>query len=130
MRSYALPYPPHPMYGAPQPTTLSALGRIYSKLFTMTLAFGHPLREGHELFRGRKTVHRYHNGAAPSHHASAIFGYAPSRGGSVAQVFRARSLEMLTITFKTLSIYLRTNLLASGRFITALPRSVLWLYAR
>ena len=37
---------------------------------------------------------------------------------------------MPTIAFRTLSIYLRTNLLASGRFITALPRSVLWLYAQ
>jgi DNA-binding transcriptional LysR family regulator len=96
----------------------------------MTLAFGHPPRAGHELFRGRKTVHRYHNGAAPSHHASAICNYAPSRGGSAAEVFRARSLKMPTITLKTLSIHLRTNLLASGRFITALPRSVLWLYAQ
>ena len=34
-----------------------------------------------------------------------------------------------TITLKTLSIHLRTNLLATGRFITALPRSVLRLYA-
>jgi len=37
---------------------------------------------------------------------------------------------MPTITLKTLSIHLRTNLLASGRVITALPRSVLWLYAQ
>jgi len=30
------------------------LWRIYSKLFTMTLASSHPLREGHEVFQGRK----------------------------------------------------------------------------
>ena len=47
----------------------------------------------------------------------------------VAEAFRACGLEMPTITLKTLSIHLRTNLLASGRFITALPRSVLRLYA-
>jgi len=47
----------------------------------------------------------------------------------VADAFRARGLAMPSITLKTLSIHLRTNLLASGRFITALPRSVLRLYA-
>jgi DNA-binding transcriptional LysR family regulator len=47
----------------------------------------------------------------------------------VAEAFRARGLEMPTIALKTLSIHLRTNLLVSGRFITALPRSVLRLYA-
>jgi hypothetical protein len=54
------------MYGAaPAYHALSVLWRIYPKLFTRTLAFGHPLREGHEVFQGRKTVHRYHDGAAP-----------------------------------------------------------------
>jgi DNA-binding transcriptional LysR family regulator len=47
----------------------------------------------------------------------------------VAEAFCACGLEIPTITLKTLSIHLRTNLLASGRFITALPRSVLQLYA-
>jgi DNA-binding transcriptional LysR family regulator len=47
----------------------------------------------------------------------------------VADAFRARGLEMPDITLKTLSIHLRTHLLASGRFVTALPRSVLRLYA-
>jgi DNA-binding transcriptional LysR family regulator len=47
----------------------------------------------------------------------------------VSEAFRVRGLEMPRITLKTLSIHLRANLLASGRFITALPRSVLRLYA-
>jgi DNA-binding transcriptional LysR family regulator len=48
----------------------------------------------------------------------------------VAEAFRARGLEMPAIVLKTLSIHLRANLLAGGRFITALPRSVLRLYAQ
>src|SRR5262245_28721333 len=48
----------------------------------------------------------------------------------VAEAFAARGLEMPKISLETLSIHLRTNLLASGRFITALPRSVLRLYAK
>lgn len=48
----------------------------------------------------------------------------------IAEAFRARGLEVPNVTLQTLSIHLRTNLLASGRFITALPRSVLQLYAR
>jgi hypothetical protein len=43
------------MYGtAPAYHALSVLWRIYSKLFTMTLAFGHQLREGHDVFQGRR----------------------------------------------------------------------------
>ena len=48
----------------------------------------------------------------------------------VAEAFRELALEMPKIQLKTLSVHLRTNLLASGRFITALPRSVLQLYAK
>ena len=48
----------------------------------------------------------------------------------VAEAFRGRGLAMPSITLKTLSIHVRANLLASGRFITALPRSVLRLYAK
>jgi DNA-binding transcriptional LysR family regulator len=48
----------------------------------------------------------------------------------VAEAFAARGLKMPEILVETLSIHLRTNLLASGRFITALPRSVLRLYAK
>jgi DNA-binding transcriptional LysR family regulator len=36
---------------------------------------------------------------------------------------------MPSISMRTLSVHLRTNLIASGDFITALPRSVLHLYA-
>jgi DNA-binding transcriptional LysR family regulator len=36
---------------------------------------------------------------------------------------------MPKLTVKTLSVHLRTNLLANGQFITALPRSVLNFYA-
>jgi hypothetical protein len=41
------------MYGN-VPAYHALLWRIYSKLFTMTLAFSHPLREGQEVFQGRK----------------------------------------------------------------------------
>jgi len=48
----------------------------------------------------------------------------------IEDAFRARGLAMPSIAMKTLSIHVRANLLASGRFITALPRSVLRLYAK
>jgi DNA-binding transcriptional LysR family regulator len=44
------------------------------------------------------------------------------------EAFRLRELELPKISLGTLSIHLRTNLLASGQFITVLPRSVLRLY--
>jgi DNA-binding transcriptional LysR family regulator len=47
----------------------------------------------------------------------------------VAEAFRARGLDMPKISMRTLSVHLRTNLTATGDFITALPRSVLRLYA-
>ncbi len=47
----------------------------------------------------------------------------------VSEAFRARGLQMPTISMRTLSVHLRTNLVANGDFITALPRSVLHLYA-
>jgi DNA-binding transcriptional LysR family regulator len=47
----------------------------------------------------------------------------------VAEAFRARGLEMPKVSVKTLSVHLRTNLLATGEFITAFPHSALYLYA-
>ena len=47
----------------------------------------------------------------------------------VVEAFRARGLESPKVAVKTLSIHLRTNLLGTGRFITALPASVMRLYA-
>lgn len=47
----------------------------------------------------------------------------------IAEAFRARGLGPPDVKLKTLSIHLRTNLLATGRFITALPQSVMRLYA-
>lgn len=47
----------------------------------------------------------------------------------VAEAFRARGLDEPKTVLKTLSIHLRTNLLGSGRFVTALPQSVMRLYA-
>lgn len=47
----------------------------------------------------------------------------------LAEAFRARGLDMPSLSVKTLSVHLRTNLLASGQFVTAFPRSVLHLYA-
>ena len=43
----------------------------------------------------------------------------------VAEAFRLRGLEMPPICLTTFSVELRNNLLGSGRFITAFPRSVL-----
>jgi DNA-binding transcriptional LysR family regulator len=48
----------------------------------------------------------------------------------VAEAFETCGLKMPKITLMTLSVHLRTNLLASGRFITVFPRSVMRLYAR
>jgi DNA-binding transcriptional LysR family regulator len=47
----------------------------------------------------------------------------------VAEAFRARGLDAPNISMRTLSVHMRTNLLANGDFITTLPRSVLRLYA-
>jgi DNA-binding transcriptional LysR family regulator len=47
----------------------------------------------------------------------------------VSQAFRARGLDVPNISIRTLSVHLRTNLVATGNFITTLPRSVLHLYA-
>ena len=47
----------------------------------------------------------------------------------VAEAFRQRGLGVPRLSMKTLSVYLRTNLLATGEFITAFPRSVLDLHA-
>jgi DNA-binding transcriptional LysR family regulator len=43
---------------------------------------------------------------------------------TIAEVFRARGLDMPKICLTTFSVDLRNDLLASGRFITAFPRSV------
>jgi DNA-binding transcriptional LysR family regulator len=47
----------------------------------------------------------------------------------VLEAFRARGLDMPNISMRTISVHLRTNLIATGDFITTLPRSVLHLYA-
>jgi DNA-binding transcriptional LysR family regulator len=47
----------------------------------------------------------------------------------VAEAFAAHRLEVPNISMRTLSVHLRTNLIATGDFITTLPRSVLRLYA-
>jgi DNA-binding transcriptional LysR family regulator len=49
---------------------------------------------------------------------------------AVAEAFGARRLKMPKIFVKTLSLHIRANLLASGEYITALPRSVLHLYGQ
>ena len=53
-----------------------------------------------------------------------------SRHSTGTEAFRARGLDMPNVSMKTLSVHLRTNLLATGQFITAFPHSVLNLYAR
>ena len=47
----------------------------------------------------------------------------------VTDAFRARGLEPPIIKFVTFSVTLRTNLLATGRYLSVLPRSMLDLYA-
>lgn len=47
----------------------------------------------------------------------------------LAEAFSARGVAMPKLSVKTLSVHLRTNLLATGEFITAFPRSVLQLYS-
>jgi DNA-binding transcriptional LysR family regulator len=47
----------------------------------------------------------------------------------VAEAFAARGLSMPKISLMTLSVHLRTNLIAEGPFITVFPRSVMNLYA-
>jgi DNA-binding transcriptional LysR family regulator len=47
----------------------------------------------------------------------------------VSEAFRSRGLDMPNISMRTLSVHLRANLVATGDFITTLPRSVLHLYA-
>jgi DNA-binding transcriptional LysR family regulator len=46
----------------------------------------------------------------------------------VAEAFRARGLAMPNVSMNTLSVHLRTYLLATGQFITVFPRSILRLY--
>ena len=47
----------------------------------------------------------------------------------VSEAFRARGLDVPNISMRTLSVHLRINLVATGDFITTLPRSILHLYA-
>jgi DNA-binding transcriptional LysR family regulator len=47
----------------------------------------------------------------------------------VAEAFRLRELDMPKVTVKTLSVHLRAQLLATGRFVAAFPRSVLRVHA-
>jgi len=47
----------------------------------------------------------------------------------VADAFAARGLATPKISLMTMSVHLRTNLVASGPFITVFPRSVMTLYA-
>ncbi len=47
----------------------------------------------------------------------------------VAAMFQSQGLKMPRVIVNTLSVYLRTNLLATSQFVTAFPRSVLHLHA-
>ena len=48
----------------------------------------------------------------------------------VADAFASRGLEMPRVSLMTHSVLLRTDLVATGRFIAALPASVMHLYAK
>ena len=47
----------------------------------------------------------------------------------IAKAFQRRGVEMPKISMRTISVHLRANMAATGRFITTFPRSVLLLYA-
>jgi DNA-binding transcriptional LysR family regulator len=47
----------------------------------------------------------------------------------IASAFQSRGVEMPRVSIKTISVHLRANMVATGRFITTFPRSVLDLYA-
>jgi len=49
---------------------------------------------------------------------------------AIAAAFAARGIKMPKICLATISVHLRTNLLASGDFVTVFPRSVMMHYAR
>jgi DNA-binding transcriptional LysR family regulator len=48
----------------------------------------------------------------------------------VMEAFRARGLHPPKVSFVTYSVTLRTSLLATGRYLSVLPRSMMSLYAR
>jgi DNA-binding transcriptional LysR family regulator len=48
----------------------------------------------------------------------------------VTKAFRVRGLKAPSLVITTFSIHLRNNLVGSGKFITALPASVLRLYRK
>ena len=47
----------------------------------------------------------------------------------ISEAFRMRGWDMPRISVRTLSTHMRTNMLASGRFIATFPNSVLQFYA-
>jgi DNA-binding transcriptional LysR family regulator len=47
----------------------------------------------------------------------------------IAEAFQVRGLPIPAVSVKSLSVHIRSNLLASGRYITALPHSVVYLNA-
>lgn len=47
----------------------------------------------------------------------------------IAEAFQVRGLPMPAVSVRSLSVHIRSNLLASGRYITALPHSVVYLNA-
>jgi DNA-binding transcriptional LysR family regulator len=49
--------------------------------------------------------------------------------GIVLDAFRGRQLKMPNVVLRTFSTYIRTNLVASGRFIATFPKSVAHFYA-
>jgi len=50
--------------------------------------------------------------------------------GIIAEAFHARGLPMPNVVIKTFSTYIRTHLVASGRFIATFPKSVADFYAK
>ena len=47
----------------------------------------------------------------------------------IANAFQMSGVEMPQISMKTISVHLRVNMVATGKFITTFPRSVVDLYA-
>jgi len=53
-----------------------------------------------------------------------------TNSGVVMEAFRTRGLQPPAVSFVTYSVTLRTSLLATGRYVSVLPRSMMSLYAR
>ena len=127
--------------------TLSAKVRDRSLDFVLQLLRGHPLADDHffddlnveVLFEDELVVaaglrsrwaHLRKIDLAQLVNEDWILTAPPSWNHRiVSEAFRARGLSMPKVVLRTFSTYIRTNLVASGRFIATFPKSVARFYA-